>query len=879
MPPSDRAPSAYRFDAANEAWEIPFLIRVGRGLAVAPGGAGLLIQRTGDDGVLTLLPSGGLVASIIELAVREVPGRCDADPIGRSLDRLAPNAAWIGFVEGDRRAGRSRDRRPAGEPPDRAGFLASRDPQPGRPDPLPELPMATIEHPMRPTVSQTFCFPAGEGRLRVRHRFALAGSPADPPDRFREAAFSIGRRWTDAGCGPVVTRVARMRPTDWNDVRTGRLSPWRSGRPLTLAPEAVARAIARAAPTDLSGVDLLRHHVAVFGASGSGKSSLLVELARRSISSGRPTVVLDLHGDLGPRIVSGLAPSASDRVLAFDPSAPGGPGPGIAVLGGGDADSPAREVAQVVATLRRLSHDGEERYWGFRLERIFDTFVGIVHSEGGALRDVYGLLTDRRRREAAEAATRRPEWRDVLRELPALEQRNPEFLWPAASRLSKVVLDPRIDGLVSPEGTGVPIASALRAGRSVIVRLPVGELGPEGSAGAAGLLLGRIYFELTRAVRTDTARAPAVVILDEAHAIAPGLLAEMVSEGRKFGVAVVLATQYPERLGRVVRDAVAGAVGTHVMFRIPRGSAASSAVFLGVPPSEAVERLPVLPPGHAIVSAGGASAGRFRWTVPREPPSDGTRWTEAVARTRREFPDRWEAPGSPLEDEAILLAVLAASERGGPTTEAAIVRLAGDASRDGPSSERAISRLPVLVRRRLLDRDPAGEYHLTGAGAAALGMVGRTGARIESAEHRALLIEAFRLFARHGERLEIVHQGRFDTRLPDAIFRQLGDGGLRSPRSVARAVDLARRRWSWRYFSGQDVHVEAEVSGALRPERIRRGFAKARARESAVLFLVADAERARRVRRVLERIHAPRDGAFVWTLPRACAVRPADGPP
>jgi hypothetical protein len=56
------------------------------------------------------------------------------------------------------------------------------------------------------------------------------------------------------------------------------------------------------------------------------------------------------------------------------------------------------------------------------------------------------------------------------------------------------------------------------------------------------------------------------------------------------------------------------------------------------------------------------------------------------------------------------------------------------------------------------------------------------------------------------------------------------------------------------------------VSGALRSERIRHGWEKARARGAFVLFVVSDAARARRVRATLENAEVGRDRAQVWTL-------------
>ncbi len=173
-----------------------------------------------------------------------------------------------------------------------------------------------------------------------------------------------------------------------------------------------------------------------------------------------------------------------------------------------------------------------------------------------------------------------------------------------------------------------------------------------------------------------------------------------------------------------------------------------------------------------------------------------------------------------------------------------------------------------LLRRGWLDTTD-GALSVTEAGARALGIGGPTGAPSESSEHRALVIEAARIFLRRGLRLEPIRQGRFDTRLPDGRVRIAGSAEGPSPQERFDALERHRAGWGWRYFRGRDVHVEAEVSGALRPERIRRGLSKGARAGAFVLFLVADAPRARRVRAVLVASGTYPERSGVWTLPRA----------
>ncbi|HEV2428593.1 MAG TPA: hypothetical protein VGV64_01945, partial [Thermoplasmata archaeon] len=95
------------------------------------------------------------------------------------------------------------------------------------------------------------------------------------------------------------------------------------------------------------------------------------------------------------------------------------------------------------------------------------------------------------------------------------------------------------------------------------------------------------------------------------------------------------------------------------------------------------------------------------------------------------------------------------------------------------------------------------------------------------------------------------------------------------------AAELVARRsmsWAWRAFGGRDVHVEAEVTGAERPDRVRRGLSKADDRRASVVFLVSSPARARRVRSVLRAQGRRASSAQVWTLRLGPGLGPASKP-
>lgn len=716
---------------------------------------------------------------------------------------------------------------------------------------------------------QTFWVRRANGALAVARRLRVAVEGGQPFDG-RAAALLAGlvSEWSDALGLPATVRLeGRGARREWERAAASRIPPtaWVERSPGTVEPTAEVLRVEEEAS------DLPAGPTLVVGASGAGKTTYLARRAADAIAAGAAVIAVDLHGDLAPAIVGRLSAARGAGVVAVD--ATDRPVPGVALLG--DAD-PERAAAHLVAALKRLSPDGTDLYWGFRLERIFDSFVRLVQEEGGSLADLYGLLTDPARRDTARLATRRDDLARFLDELGAVVRRNPEFLWSAATRLSKVVLVPALGELLAPRDAGLPVDRLLAAGRSVLVRLPFARLGPESAQFAATLVLGRLY--LAAAARDDPGapgRPRIVVVLDEVHGFSPRLVAEILTEGRKFGVVALVATQYPDRLAPEVRAAAAGSLAEYVAFRVPPATSREVGAWLGVSPTEAAEFLPHLAPGHAVATSGNRPG--VRPIAPALGDLDGEpgAWTGAVARTRREFPpaDVPDGPAGATEaaTERLLLAVLGGEERGRPlgSSEAIAAALELPGTEVDPA---VISDRWTTVRRQGLVTIAGESVVLSPAGERALGLGAATGATRESARHRALLLRAFRVFARHGAHLEIVRQGRFDTTLPDARFRQL-PFALRpvAPSEVAERIERVRGTWAWRAFRGRDVEVEAEVSGARRAERVRRGWRKAVARNAYALFLVDDPVDARRLKEALRRLGAGPDRAQVWTL------RPSDG--
>ena len=847
------APSALWFEPRSDVWSLEYVRRLAGLAAATRFGTSWLVARVTALPGAVVVPGDPLAREVVWAAASGIPGR--VVPVGaNALGVPLANDRFAVVV----RLSRAPESPPAAAPP--VGDRGTRPPN-GTPEPTPP--------PDRPAGGrQSHWFSTGSGRLAVRVRCWVRGSADAAPGALAAASTDLVARLRAEGIAVEAREL-------WNTPR--RRSAWVRGRvgslaagPLERWRPAVAADVA-CGPLGPARLDdrALGRHVVVVGASGSGKSTLLAKIAAERIDRGGAVLAVDVHGDLGPGIVGRLDAPSVDRLVVVDAAEPPSNIPGIRFLRrGGDP----RDAEHLVSALKRLTADSGDVYWGFRLERTLSAFVHLAQEEGGGLRDVHALLTDVRRRDAARLTTRSPVLAGFLDELPALLRRNPEYLASATARVAKVALEPRLAALLDDPDEGLPVTELLLDGRSIIWRVPFAELGPESVAFAATLLLTHAYLALAALGPSRGERLRALFVLDEASALSPKVVAEVLGDGRKFGVGALLATQYPGRLAPEARSAAEGAAGTHVVFRVPAPIAPETARWAGLDASEA-GLLSSLPEGTGVLVRSGDGGGRGVVRVEARPELGLEAWDLAARATRARFP-AGALPTDGRGDDALESVAFALA--GGP---ADALELGNRVLPDDPSLGDPAARDAVLARLR--DRgwvaEVDGRFALTDAGARYLGIGAPTEAPNESAAHRALLYAAFRLLARRGARPELVRQGRFDRRLPDGRVRQLASPSGRSPGELARELDLARARWAWRYFSGRDVHIEAEVSGALRPDRIRRNLEKAREERRHVLFVVGDPARARRIRAIVADAGANREEVTVWTIRPAGAAAQAAG--
>jgi hypothetical protein len=210
---------------------------------------------------------------------------------------------------------------------------------------------------------------------------------------------------------------------------------------------------------------------------------------------------------------------------------------------------------------------------------IFQQFVrnamlAAMYIEGGTLIDVYRLLSDSNYARKVIPKITDPIvknfWEDIAsRTENASAQWRAELLPYLLSKFSRFVEDSILRRMLGQPRSSVPWRQVMDEGKIVLVNLAKGEIGSETSQFLGLLILGDLLqAAFQRSKLPPARRRDYYIYIDEVQNYSTPLLGTMISEGRKFGVSLVLANQFLHQLDHGIREAVFGNVGSLVSFRV-----------------------------------------------------------------------------------------------------------------------------------------------------------------------------------------------------------------------------------------------------------------------------------------------------------------------
>ena len=333
-------------------------------------------------------------------------------------------------------------------------------------------------------------------------------------------------------------------------------------------------------------------HIYIVGKSGSGKSTVLFNLAMHDIVSGEGVAVIDPHGDLAEALLDAMPRERTHQVCYFnvaDTACPVGFNPLAQV----PRERHALAAAGIVAAFKHLWGDS----WGPRLEHfLFHGVAALLESPRPTLIDLARIYTDADFRARIVPRIADP----VIARFWTGEYANYDQRFQAeaaSSILNKVgqfTASPTLRNILGQIRPKFDLAHAMDNRGIFIANLAKGTIGEQASNLLGSLLLS--HLQLIAMARSELApedRAPFFVHVDEFQSFSTDAFASLLSEARKFGTHFALANQFTAQISDTVRAAVLGNAGTLMVFRISAADAELLAPeFHPLPAHELVDQSP-----------------------------------------------------------------------------------------------------------------------------------------------------------------------------------------------------------------------------------------------------------------------------------------------
>lgn len=349
---------------------------------------------------------------------------------------------------------------------------------------------------------------------------------------------------------PVAQRQARLLPVPSSVPRRGRV----------LAVEPLSER-----PLALSATDS-RHHLWVLGPTGTGKSTLLLNLITQDMAAGRSLVVIEPKGDLITDVLARVPASRLTDVVLLDPTdnAPVGLNP-LAT------SAPADLVAdQLLTIFARLNTDS----WGPRLNELLHTaLLTLARTPGMSLAALPVLLTNAGFRRRVIGGLHDP--LGVSPIWAAFERLSDEARDQAvAAVLNKVrvlTARPALRGVLGQVNPRFQLTDLFSAKRPILLaNLAKGVMGPDSARLLGTVLLNQLWqTALGRQAIAPERRHLVSIVVDELQDYAglPGDLGDMLAQARGLGVTFALANQHLDQLPPALRSGALANARSRVVFQ------------------------------------------------------------------------------------------------------------------------------------------------------------------------------------------------------------------------------------------------------------------------------------------------------------------------
>lgn len=315
-----------------------------------------------------------------------------------------------------------------------------------------------------------------------------------------------------------------------------------------------------------------RRHLYMVGQTGTGKTTLFLNMIIQDIRAGYGVGVIDPHGDLIEEILQHVPAERVEDVILFDPRDRERP-LGFNILQVTDEAQRDLIVNEVVEILQKLAARLNPESIGPMFEHYLrNALLALVEDPASTLIDVPRMFVDQKFRQAILGRVKNPTVLQFWEQEFAQSQRgqmSADMLSYVISKLGRFISNEVVRNLIGQADSSFDVRQVMDEGKILLCNLSKGSLGDINSDLLGFVLVSKIQIAaLGRSNIPESERRDFFLYLDEFQNFTTDSIVTILSEARKYRLNLNLTHQFIQQLEDSIREAVFGNVGTVVSYRV-----------------------------------------------------------------------------------------------------------------------------------------------------------------------------------------------------------------------------------------------------------------------------------------------------------------------
>ena len=314
-----------------------------------------------------------------------------------------------------------------------------------------------------------------------------------------------------------------------------------------------------------------RRHFYVLGKTGMGKTSMLQQMIVQDIVGGEGVGFVDPHGEAAEEILHFIPKERIQDVVYFNPADMSYP---IAFNVMEDVGPEFRHLVAsgLMSVFKKIWPD----VWSARMEYILNNAIlALLEYPGATLLGVNRMLADIEYRKEVVRNIQDPVVKAFWTQEYARYTQRYEVEATAAiqNKVGQFIANPLVRNIIGQTHSTINMRKLMDGQKIFIANLSKGRIGEDNSRLLGALLITKLQLAaMSRVDIREEERKDFFLYIDEFQNFATESFVNILSEARKYRLALILSHQYIAQLGTgdqaQVRDAVFGNMGTMVAFRV-----------------------------------------------------------------------------------------------------------------------------------------------------------------------------------------------------------------------------------------------------------------------------------------------------------------------